>query len=269
MKKYIRYELDRLIYMPGRTIYGVYVQLNPRVLFEVGIIREISDIIASRGIPIIHLLLSVPNMALSMEPINLTVFIDLTGRENLINDLLNEFRVLDYVEKVRTIKPIRNGLAVEDVFFPVTVLGERAIILRKPGIDAFINGLRRELGEAYESILYHIGFELGSEFYKSHIKLAGGDKDLVVKIACELFRIAGFGIIEVTKINYDEMYGELIVRDNFECKSVGSSSSPSGFFVGGILAGWISEYFGREIRVKEVECIAKGDEYCRYVFEKI
>jgi predicted hydrocarbon binding protein len=44
----------------------------------------------------------------------------------------------------------------------------------------------------------------------------------------------------------------------------GSSSKPVCHMTRGVLAGMVSLVFGKEVESKELSCLAKGDECCRF-----
>ena len=55
---------------------------------------------------------------------------------------------------------------------------------------------------------------------------------------------------------------------NFECTPFkGKRDRPMSHLIRGGLAGVFREAYGREFMVREVKCIAKGDEYCEFVIE--
>ena len=53
------------------------------------------------------------------------------------------------------------------------------------------------------------------------------------------------------------------LHGNFECTPfIGTRDRPVSHLIRGALAG-------REFRVREVKCIAKGDEYCEFIIEPV
>lgn len=76
--------------------------------------------------------------------------------------------------------------------------GDRAVILRKPGYDELITGMREQFGTAGEVFLYHTGYETGIKYGRSHQEIAAklGVKDPIVilqKISVPLYASMGFG----------------------------------------------------------------------------
>ena len=53
------------------------------------------------------------------------------------------------------------------------------------------------------------------------------------------------------------------LHGNFECTPfIGTRDRPVSHLIRGALAG-------KEFRVREVKCIAKGDEYCEFIIEPV
>jgi len=59
------------------------------------------------------------------------------------------------------------------------------------------------------------------------------------------------------------------VHNSFECELGKYRSIPYSRFVRGIIAGTLSELFGRSFNVVEEECIAKGDRLCKFMVRSL
>ena len=60
------------------------------------------------------------------------------------------------------------------------------------------------------------------------------------------------------------------LHGNFECTPfIGKKDRPVSHLIRGGLAGVFKEAYGRDFRVREVKCIAKGDEYCEFIIEPV
>ncbi|MGC8937349.1 MAG: V4R domain-containing protein [Candidatus Methanomethylicaceae archaeon] len=57
------------------------------------------------------------------------------------------------------------------------------------------------------------------------------------------------------------------MENSFEAREYGRSEKPVCFFLKGFLEGFFREAFGREFKVTETECIAKGDKVCTFRVE--
>ncbi len=193
------------------------------------------------------------------------VFVDLTGREEISSEILDRMKS---VGEVKVIKPIAEGLTVDYVSYPPMLSGKRVLILRPPAYKALVKSIRQKLGEGYEAILYHIGFDLGRHYFKSHVDMAGGDFSKIPEIGEKLFRFVGFGILKFVRIDPLTKYCHARVWDSFECRLYEKASRPRSQFVRGMLAGWVSELFQTSVEAIETRCIAMGDPYCEFIIKK-
>ena len=90
-------------------------------------------------------------------------FIDFTGSDVGPEDLAEELRSLEFVERVEVIKPRFEGFIVDEVSFPIMLGPHRAIILSEPALRGFLIDFREHLGSGGEAMLYHIGRAVGAE----------------------------------------------------------------------------------------------------------
>ncbi len=58
--------------------------------------------------------------------------------------------------------------------------------------------------------------------------------------------------------------GTVVVYEGFEAREYGSSVSPVCYFTRGFLEGFLSEAFGKPLRVVETKCITQGHEFCEF-----
>ena len=159
------------------------------------------------------------------------------------------------------------GFAALTSAFPVVADGMRAVIFREGGYRELLAGIREYFGACGESFLYHVGFRAGMGFARLHReaaeKLNIRDPGQIYRnISTSMFQWAGFGRVEVQELAPDG--GLIAVHDSFECELGKRRGVPYSHFVRGLIAGVLSELFGRGYSVAEEECIAKGDPACRF-----
>ena len=144
------------------------------------------------------------------------------------------------------------------------MFGERAIVLRRVFYEAMIKHLRRRLGTGLEAILYHIGFEAGKRVYDAHVQMVGKNTFRLIRSGEVLFTQMGFGRIKVTDMYLEEARMRVIVYDSFECELFRGEGRPMSNLIRGMMAGWFSGFFNKEVTAIETKCIAKGDPYCQF-----
>ncbi|RLE59159.1 MAG: hypothetical protein DRJ32_05145 [Thermoprotei archaeon] len=260
------YEIGRIVHLPGRSIYGFFVTLSSHTLEEPGILVKLGKVFSDAKLSIVHLEIPRP---IENNPISMMFFIDFTGREDEVNAILNLIKKFEFVEHVELVEPQFNGLIVDTILFPLTLFSERVIMFRLPAIKALILGLKERIGEAYSSLLYQIGVEIGERVFESHLKLTGTrDPDMLTKICQALFQVVGYGVLKFIELDVENKRSRVRVWNSFECELYDESTQPRGYMISGILAGWHMGLFKTKfLSSKEKKCIAMGDPYCEFTIE--
>ena len=258
-------ELKRFLVCPGRQLMGV-----------VGKVKTKSDVIAwllsdleSRGIKVRQVCMSSLEDA---QYARLFAFLDTTGSATPVDEVLRQYEREGLIEIEKMITSPIEGFMSDTFHFPLTAAGVRSIIIRQPGYREMMVGLREWFGAGGEAFLYHVGFRTGLALGGLHREAAGklgiADPIQIYKyISAPMFQWAGFGIPEVK--DFDSDGGEILVYDSFECELGKGRVIPYSQFVRGIIAGVLSELFGRAYNVTEESCIAKGDPVCRFIAKVI
>jgi len=259
------FELSRHIRAPGRAIFGFHIHLRPEAYYKPGVLANIFKIISDLNVNVVSTKLSIPEFE---KKIALAIFIDLTGKEELLDVLRERINGVREVKSIEVIEPVYPGFTYDKFFFPLTFIGERAIIFRRSAYLAFIKELRRKLGTAYEAALYYIGYEMGRRYFRSHKSLAYGDIDRAVRVGEALFQEAGFGILKWVEFDEKNKITKAEVLDSFECELFKDEKRKSSHFIRGLLAGWVSEMWKIPMIAIEEKCIALGDERCTFYIKK-
>lgn len=257
------YEVGRFAYIPGSRPYIFYLVMGAGAPHVPGILEKIVRVFRDKGVPILQLKISAPTGGRG----GVIVIADLKGREDLAESLSKELSGVELVEKVYVIAPIINGISVDTLSFPLTLMGQRAVILRQPLYEGFIKGVWKQFGSAGAILLYLAGFEAGRLAYRDHARLTE-DPSAQLALAQALFQMLGYGVLELVKVDDERREAVARVHDSFECELFRGAGEVRGGFVRGLIAGWLAGRWGvseeREILAREVKCIAKGDPYCEY-----
>jgi len=253
------WSIGRVAKLSNRKLYGYALTLKTDALRAIGILEEITDIFAKRGIPIIDL-----ETSCMPEAIRIIIYVDLTNVGIPSGEVSKKLSEVKFVRAIDEIKPINEGLIIDYVHFPPVLMGDRVVLLRKPVFDALIKGGYEKFGSAYAVFLYNVGFKMGIEGYKSHLKLVGNKSDTLLKFGGMIFEHVGFGIVEVEGVDKFSLRATCKVYKSCECELFKGANEPSSHFIRGMLAGWFTGFFNQGMIAKEIECIAKGDEYCRF-----
>lgn len=257
------YEVGRFAYVPGSRPYIFHLVMGAGSPHVPGVLEKIVRVFGGKGVPILQLKISAPTGGRG----GVIVIADLKGREDLAESLSKELSRVELVEKVYVVAPITNGISVDTLSFPLTLMGQRAVILRQPVCEGFIKGVWRQFGSAGAILLYLAGFEAGRLAYRDYTRLTE-DPSAQLALAQALFQMLGYGVLELVRVDDERREAVARVRDSFECELFRGAGEIRGSFVRGLIAGWLAGRWGvseeREILAREVKCIAKGDPYCEY-----
>ena len=194
------------------------------------------------------------------------VIVDAKGRMGSLERVAERIRSVEGVEDVKVYRPLE-GLLTTMPFDILEFSGQRAVVFVRPFFTAFVRTIQESLGPSGSAILYHMGVYLGREAFRGHLRFAG-DKKRALFVTRDLFGACGLGKVEIAKL--DEMSEAALVRvwNNFECELFAGSGRPSSHFIRGVIAGWLSAYFDKEMYAEETRCIAMGDDVCEFRIEK-
>ncbi len=253
------------MFYKDRNIYGLYVGGVSRP----GLARDILSVFAERGINILYLSTSVA--ALGEEGI-IIGFFDLTEHPIQLEKILSEIRGISGVKAAAIIPPKFEGFIADTVSFPLMLGDFRAVMMDESALRGLLSDVRREMDTGGEAMLYHFGFEAGFHWANHVIEQAeeiGVHGSLEkISIAADIFRTLGFGIIEEIKAFREHPpYIEVRISKNIEC-TLGldkRGKAPYSHFIRGVLAGFASRLFNREMLAEETRCIVRGDPHCEFI----
>ncbi|MEM2246299.1 MAG: hypothetical protein QXD46_06875 [Thermofilum sp.] len=262
--KTLPYEVGRIAAKPGTRPYIFHVKLGGEAVQAIGIIAEVGQIFASKGLGILHF------KAVAVgDAVRLIIIADLKGAEDLAPKIAEEIRrKVKFCEEVIVDPPIAEGVAIDRLSFPTLFGGGRAIVMRNITYEGLIKSGWERFGSAYAVLLYSAGFEAGRNAFKAHKELAQLP-EVLERVAEALFQMFGYGILELVRVDDAAREAVARVHHSFECELFRGAGEPRGSFVRGMLAGWLAERWGvtfEEMVAREEKCVAKGDEYCEYKF---
>ena len=266
------YEIGRFIFLPNHKIHCLYIRIKPKYLHVPGVLKEILEILSKRNISIVHFKMPRPY---ENQPIEFLIFVDLTNiNKDTINTIIKELKEMEYAEQVECIEPVIDGLSAYNKLFPLTMFNKRVVIFRKPVYEALLKKLPQKWGWGVRAFLYYLGKEVGTNVYKDlkniirQIHPTKEDKSLLIKISEVLFTQVGFGMIEIINIDYKNHKATVRVYHSFECELFQKEDKPASHLIRGIIAGWLSAFFNKNVDCEETKCIAKGDPYCEFITVK-
>ncbi len=255
------FKVERFMFYKGRKLYGFYVEGYSKP----GVLENMTDIITRGGVDITYLTLGPVRRG---EKGGVVLFLDFTNATIEPEKLADELKALEFIERVEVTKPRWEGFIADETSFPVMLGPHRAVILCEPALRGLLIEFRRRLGSGGEAMLYHIGREMGAEMTRHILRSEEelGDISLRGKFALGgvLLRTLGYGIPEEVEFREDPPYLKVRIYNCIECELSGSANRSFSHFIRGIIAGYASRLFNREMFAEETRCLAMGDPYCEF-----
>jgi predicted hydrocarbon binding protein len=193
-----------------------------------------------------------------------------TGDYSVFTELKENIDPENLAKKIKdleVVSEVEYGISkygmIHSVDFPLNVIGVRGVMARALTIVDIIKTLNESVPHA-EGLLTLSGLKGGihaAKYFKSVMPLNNSN---FASVLAELYRAVGWGILEI-ECDPETYEGQIIVKDSFIADVYGSSDQPVCAFMSGYFAGYLTEYFGKNISVREVSCKATGKNVCEHL----
>jgi uncharacterized protein len=193
-----------------------------------------------------------------------------TGEYSVFTELKKDVDPEEFARKIKglnVVSKVEYGISkyrmISSVDFPLNVVGVRGVIARALTIVDIIKTLFQNAPHA-EGLLTISGLKGGihsAKYFKSIMPL---DDSNYASVIAELLRGVGWGILEI-ECDTKTYEGKVIVKDSFIADMYGAADQPVCAFMSGYFAGYLTDYFGKAISVREVSCKATGKKYCEHI----
>ncbi len=151
--------------------------------------------------------------------------------------------------------PEKGGLFYQEV---------RYLLVRPETLAAFQKAAEKEIGAKASNILYQSGFHGGALSSKKYREVFGLSDEEIIRFMMEMGPQIGWGRFELERFDAGKKILNVRVYHSPFAECYGPSAKPVCHMIRGVLGGMASSVFGKEIESKEISCLAKGDEYCRF-----
>jgi len=227
--------------------------------------REVTGVLDKKNIVE---LCSFQNLDLEKDEVVKGILADISGSKEDLASIVKAIEGTEGVLEVRASDNVLNGLIIDELFFPLTVGGERSFTLRVDSFGAILKRLYEKFGTGAAVILYEMGLGMGESKFKDVMSKYQADKQASLRIILAERAAKGWCIAKIEEFNSK---GAIIVaRELFECISFKNSQSKSASqLFRGYLAGISQQLYGKNVIVAETECIAKGDDVCRFIIQVV
>ena len=193
-----------------------------------------------------------------------------TGEYSVFTELNEDINPEDLAQKIRgmeAVSEVEYGISkygmISSVDFPLNVIGVRGVMARALTIVDIIKTLNESVPHA-EGLLTISGLKGGihaAKYFKSIMPINDSN---FASVLAELYRAVGWGILEI-ECDPKTYEGKIIVNDSFIADVYGASDQPVCAFMSGYFAGYLTDYFGKNISVREVSCKATGKKVCEHI----
>lgn len=244
----------------NKKIYGFVIESK----VDASALKKLSELAYGSGVVVRYI-------QFSMEEIDKPVltaiaFLDFSEANISPEQVLNLIKSQSFVVDAKLIKPDRNGIFYDNYFFPLVIAtNQRVVIFRKSIYGDLFTGIRKKFGSAGDVMLYYQGFTIGFNAYDEYVKAAGSENlEDLIEVAKATNMTLGWGIIDNVKVDAKKGTAQLRIYGSFECELGKGSKEPYSQFYRGAIAGMFTRFFGKEVKVNETKCVAKGDAYCEF-----
>ena len=114
-----------------------------------------------------------------------------------------------------------------------------------------------------DRIFYQAGELAGRQLFRNALSRNTRFEDFLKELQ-ELLTALKIGILRVEKSDLEKMEFTLTVAEDLDCSGLPVCDETVCTYDEGFISGLISEYSGREIEVREVDCWCSGDRVCRF-----
>ena len=140
----------------------------------------------------------------------------------------------------------------------------RYLLMRPETFVSFQKAIEKELGDKASQILYQSGFQGGRLSSKNYQKVLKLSREEIIHFMVEMGPQIGWGRFELERLDHNNKVLIVRVYHSPFAEGYGPSSKAVCHLIRGVLGGMASSVFGKEIESKEISCLAKGDQYCRF-----
>ena len=259
------YIISNLIYGRGSRLIGLYI----RVANVLHAVPKICSILNREHVDVWMMNFSSKNMSKNENV--LFIVADFTNSKSDPETVVQSLKAVKEVARVEVIRPQLPGMLVNFYNFPIVDNeGRRYNLFTKTNMETMVIKLREAFGIGGLAFLYHegrfTGHKIADRYRRWKIRSLREALNTLLIHSIAIGRFKG-EIVQYT-VSDKGRSGEIVIRAHnlWECeiaKEHGIREAAS-HFERGVIAGLLEKYAGREVKVVEQKCIAKGDPYCEF-----
>ena len=117
--------------------------------------------------------------------------------------------------------------------------------------------------ETADRIFYEAGKHAGKEFFRELITEKDDFNAFIVELQ-ELFKKLKMSILRIEKADFEKLAFTLTLAEDLDCSGLPAGDETVCTYDEGFLSGLLSEFTGKSLSAKEVDCWCSGDRVCRF-----
>jgi len=149
----------------------------------------------------------------------------------------------------------------------ISFKGVRYLLIRPETLAEFQKGLEERLGEEAGELLYRAGFAGGHLSTEKYKETFGYGDDEIVQFMMTMGGQIGWGKFQVEEFNRKGKRLIVLVKSSPFAMAYGDSAHSVCHMTRGVMAGMAHILFGEDVAAAETQCLAKGDDLCRFLIE--
>ncbi|MDG6985951.1 MAG: hypothetical protein JRM73_04305 [Nitrososphaerota archaeon] len=243
---------------PGKKLAEFVIRLKN----EKGVLAKCSQVINDSNVNMLTGFMTAPGRS---STATLSFFADVSESPDGVTGLKRALQDLDVVVSVEAIAA-ESGFMVDRQHFPVQWAGRKAVVLRADAMNEMLNRLWAVFGSGAATIIDQMAEAMGRHSAKEIVedfgaKFAMSQLDELIGTYSAL----GFADVSIERSKSSEFPMVINAKELFECESNAKLKlhRRSAFFRAH-LRGFMSNTFGRDFEVNEVQCLTDGDEVCSF-----
>lgn len=154
----------------------------------------------------------------------------------------------------------------------IKILGKNFYLQPIQQLVIFQKNIEKKFGKKGLDLIYESGRESFFQMSKDMEKFSES-RDRFHEAMINIIKHFGFGNLEILEIKQEELKAKIIVKDNPFAKEYvklfGYQKNCLDYMLSGIIAGYFSNFFRKNVKCREDTCIGKKDLMCEFIVSKL
>jgi predicted hydrocarbon binding protein len=248
--------VPNLFFSPGRNLFQVYAIVKDQPSAISSILQYVE--------PLVTVLRLEVDKIPRRDGIQVVLYVESKNLSTLKSDIA---RAINSSPPVLSslVQESHNGLLLDTIQFPILQSsGVRAIVISQEVFNGIFTAVRKKFGSGGDVIIYDEGLAYGENQGKLLFSFFGKDRIMEsLQELVKLYQTVGIGRPLASKFDLNKPSGMIRLYDSLECEGQ-TSKAPYSQFIRGHICGLANIMYGRQMKCKEVACVACGDKYCEF-----